>query len=263
MRDQDKDGVVVGWPIQGIHESSTTQNYPIGMIHERHGRRFRYCMAYEELAYGGRGHPNMAYMPWIAGNLFACGDGDLKVAAIAGDQKIIVKVDDCTVINTQTVDYFVGGLAVIFPASNCSQNYRISGNDASYVDPGSADYENVPIYLDEPLPIGVDADVQVDLYPSPYRNVGHSSSGDTYMSYVCVPNCAEVIASGSFFWGQTRGPAWVTPYIAITGALQRDVVFHYDGTVRVAAGNAMQRAGYIIQRGDGSCDDSLIQLMLE
>lgn len=266
MRDWNIDGVVVGRPYQDINEVSTVQRYPVGMIHERHGRRWRYCRAVQDILFAGRGCPNLAFIPWHSENTYACGDGDLIAITVAGQQKIVVKVDDCAVANCRTKDYFVGGMAIIFclgpesggPATNILQ-FRISGNDVSVANTDT-DYEDITVYLDEPLPQDLAALDQVDLYPSPYMNIGYSESVSVHGRVACVP--MNEVASGSWFWGQTRGPCWCTPVEGITAAVTHEMAFTTDGAV-IPKTACLQLAGYMLHYGDGTQDDSLLMLQIE
>jgi hypothetical protein len=271
MRDINMEGLVVGRPRQDIHEQSAVQIYPAGIMHERHGRRFRYCHAAEAIPLPHRGSPNLAYVPWHTDNIYACKGLSVNAAA-AGDKKITVTFDDyikdTSPYNAKIEDYFQGGYAVVFniAADNGIIGvFRISGSEISTVNADSAANEDMIIYLDEALPYALtpDADpaTSVDLYPSPYRNQGAGASVGTLGRVTAIPMIA--ITSGYWFWGQTKGPAWVTPTAGITTANVHEVVFHTDGTVKVNTGDGLQRAGYMIMRGDGSADDSLIMLDLE
>lgn len=265
MRDQNSDGVLVGRPKYGINYKGSTQLYPCGMIHERHGRRYRYCHAVADFVFAGRGNPNVADIPWTSENTYAV-RGAVKTAVVAGSNRIVVKINDSMVTNSRIVDYFVDGVAwFLEPNEAGTAGYivirpRISGNDASYADT-DASYEDIVIYLDEPLIKDIAAAQQCDLYPSPYRNIGASASVGLYSSVVCVA-CSEA-DSGDWFWGQTRGPCWVTPTAGITGSAIRTVSFANDGCVEKCDDPQRQIAGYIIHSGDGVNDDSELMLMLE
>lgn len=265
MRDFNSDGVLVGRPKLGLNYHGSEQIYPCGTIHERHGRRYRYCHAVEDFVFAGRGNPNLAHIPWHAENTYGV-RGAVKVAVKAGDNKVIVKINDSIVTNSRIPDYFVDGVAwMLEPNEAGTAGYvvirpRISGSDISYADT-DASYEDILIYLDEPLIKDIAAAQQCDLYPSPYRNIGASASVGVYASVVCVA-CSEA-DDGDWFWGQTRGPCWCTPTAGITAGATRMVVFANDGAIKAAPGSAEQIAGYLLHRGDGAQDDAEIMLMLE
>jgi hypothetical protein len=261
-------GRLTGRPIQAIHEESATQIYPVGTTYEKHGKVFKYCRANAAITVPNRGCPNMAYLPWHTNNIY--GAKVLSIAAAqAGEKKVIVTFDDyitdTTPYNGICKDYFAGGEIVFFNINQSSTiiiNCRVSGNEISTVNASSAANEDMILYLDEELPydLVVADSVVADLHPNPYMNVGDSGSVGTYGSVVCVPPIP--VTSGYWFWGQTYGPCWVTPNAGITTAAVRDVVFHTNGTIKVNSGDGLQRAGTLIDFGDGSQDDALILLQL-
>jgi len=70
------------------------------------------------------------------------------------------------------------------------------------------------------------------------------------------------VTSGYYFWGQTRGPAWVTPNAGWNTAATRECEWHTNGTIKAATGVALQRAGYLLVNNTDA-DDAHIMLMLE
>jgi len=250
MRDSNVDGVVVGRPYQEIYEQSATQKYPIGTIHERHGRRWRYCKAYETFLFNHRLAPNMALQGGDTGGTAFGIEKNLYTGAagIAGDTSVLVET---TV--AYAVDYFFGGLMVLFTGANPALYcLRVSGNDL-----GTGAY--VKIYLDEPLPIDVPVTYGVNIHPSPYMNVG-SSEHCANAPIVCVP--MVIASSGYFFWGQTRGPCWVTPN---TFAWGPEKVALTDGTIVKATSSEVRQCVGIAgcRSSNGSYDDGVIMLHLE
>ncbi len=263
LPDFNGDGVLVGRPTQDIHEESAVQNYPVGTIHERHGRRFRYCKAYEAITVTNRGCPNMVQYPWIATSVRSAKFVSCN-SFLAGDKRIVLTVDDVVEDSPYaalTKNFFAGGYINAFFDSNAIQTLRVSGNEVGTVNADSAANTDIILYLDEPFAKDYAAGCTVDLYASPYIAIGASGSATAYSSFVVVPHLA--VTSGYWFWGQTRGPCWVTPNAGITTANVRDVYFHSNGTVKVNSGDGLQRAGYILYKGDGSQDDSTIMLQLE
>ena len=263
LGDMNDDGVVRGRPYQEVGEIAAAQNYPIGMKLERHGRIYRYCKAYEAITITNRGCPNMVDYPWIATSVRSAKFVSCN-SFVAGDRKITLTVDDVVEGDPYaalTKNYFTGGFINCFFDTNAIQTIRVSGNEIGTVNASSAANTDIILYLDEPFAKNYASGCSVDLYASPYIAVGASGSKTAYASVVVVPHVA--VTSGYFFWGQTQGPCWVTPTAGITTANVRDVVFHSDGTVKVNTGDGLQRAGYIMYKGDGSQDDSTIMLQLE
>lgn len=256
MRDFNLDGKVVGRlrPVaeggHGIYEQYATQRFPIGTLYEKHGRKWRFCKAYEAITLPHRGSPNMAIIPGDTGGSAFGVEGNLYAEALAGAQ--IVYVATATAF---PIDAFFGGLFVSFHGTGSEiACLRVSGNDL-----GNGTY--VKVYLDEPLPWTVTVAYGINLHPSPYANCGNSSHVGTYASVVVVPMIA--ITSGYYFWGQTKGPAWVTPTVFGTA---REKYFYSDGTlIDGAVGiDANQLAGYVLARTvTAGYGDGIIDLMLE
>lgn len=263
MRDFNSNGMLVGRPKQEVFFSSTTQLYPIGMIHERHGKRWRYCQALEEIlgSGAGRGCPNMSIVPGDTGGSTYGIEKNFYASVPLGADTVEIENNGST---CWPVDYFVGGQMNVFSTGDAPGIFtcRVSGNELFTATSGI-------VYLDERIP--VDCSVEgtgwgtggygVNLHPSPYKNVGASGSGSVYRSYVVVPTCND-IAAGSFFWGQTRGPCWVTPNAYGDGRIK---VFHTNGTiVDRTDGSLAQIAGIAIPADyDGGYGDGNIILQLE
>jgi len=255
MRDFTVDGVLVGRPHQSVHEQSATQKYPIGTIYEAFGKRWRYSRAAAAITIARRGCPNLAQNPWDAGG-YSFGCDACLATGILGENYVDVFLDTDYDIE-RTVDVFQGGILTAYPAAPRDDEifqYHILGNDPSHT---SNTY--VRIYLDPP-PQEAWTDVPVDGMPSPYMNVGASGSVGTQASVIIVPEIQ--VTSGYYFWGQTRGPAWVTPNAEWNTAATREAEWHTDGTIKAAAGVALQRAGYLLQESSDAAD-SHIMLMLE
>ncbi len=253
MREFNCDGIIVGRPYQSVHEYSATQKYPVGMVYEPFGHRWRYCRAAAEITPARRGCPNLTQNPWTAGGYSFGADG-CTVTGVAGSNSVILTQSGDYDIE-RTLDCFQDGILTLFPASGIPiWQYRIIGNDLSYTS-----NTLVKLYIDPPL---VEAAVAVpcDGMPSPYMNVGDGESVGTQLSVVVVNEL--IVTNGYYFWGQTRGPAWVTPNAGFNTAATRECEWHTNGTIKAAAGVALQRAGYILVNNTDS-DDAHIMLQLE
>jgi hypothetical protein len=266
LPDFNLDGYIGGKPKEGVcglYEETAIQYYPIGTRFRMHGREWVYCRAAEAITLPHRGSPNLVDYPWIATSLYSLKGiqtNDRQVA-VAGAKKIVVESDDYahdTTPYAPTVkNFFAGGYAMIYYSSALIGQLRITGSDPCILDTTTATSEDITLYFDDALPTAVGTSIQVDVYPSPYIACGNSNSGTVYSSFVCVPMIA--VTADYFFWGQVKGPCWVTPNAGITTANYRDLAFHTNGTVKVQAAG-LQRAGYIIYKGDGSQDDAVIML---
>jgi hypothetical protein len=253
MREFNVDGMINGRPAQSVLEASTSQKYPVGTIYEAYGSRWRYCHAVAAITPGKRGCPNMARSSWD-GATFSMGSDETTVTGSAGDRKVLITTG-ATYDESHVLDVFVGGILAIFPTvGTYIYQHRIMGNEPSY---GSDVYMN--IFIDPPLAADCAA-VACDVMPSPYQHVGAPASVGTGYSVVCVP--AITVAQYSYFWGQTRGPCFITPNAEWTTASTREAEFHTDGTIKAGAGVALQRAGYVLYY-NGTAADSYVQLMLE
>lgn len=268
MSDINQNGVLVGKPIEGygIYDQTADQMYPIGTKLELHGRTWRYCRAAEAITLPHRGSPNLVDYPWIATSLYSLKGLETGSRSVgdAGRKSIVVEFDDYSHDTSPYAstfkNFFAGGFATIFFDSSLIATVRITGSEPCEADADTAANENITLYFDEELPTAIDASAHVDVYPSPYICQGNSNSGTAYSCFTCIPQIA--VSSGYFFWGQTQGPCWVTPNSGVTTANYRDMAFHTNGTVKVQAAG-LQRAGYLIYKGDGSQDDSMIMLELE
>lgn len=253
MRDFNPEGMIYGRPAQAVNEQSLTQKYPIGTIYEAWGKRWRYCKAVETITPGKRGCPNMAVATWTAGQ-FSMGSDQTTITGTIGSSEVII-FTGADYDLAHAIDLFQGGQITVFPAAGVAiHEYRIVGNDLSYT---SDTY--MKVYIDPPL-AATEASTPCDLIPSPYARVGAPASVGTGRSVVVVP---EILVTDTYyFWGQTRGPCWVTPNAGWTTASTRVCEFHTDGTIKAGAGVALQHAGYLLQ-ANAADDDSHIMLMLE
>lgn len=260
MRDFTIDGVLIGRPHQTVHEQSVTQKYPVGTVYEAFGKRWRYSRAAAGIIIARRGCPNLSQNPWDAGG-YSFGCDSCVATGVLGENYVIVTLGADYDNVERTIDCFQGGILTMYPAAPRDDEifqYHILGNDVSYQVGGVA-HDTVKIYLDPP-PQEAWVAVPVDGMPSPYMNVGASASVGTQASVIVVPEIQ--VTSGSFFWGQTKGPAWVTPNAGWNTAATREAEWHTDGTIKAAAGVALQRAGYLLAESSDA-DDAHIMLMLE
>lgn len=263
MREYNTDGVLVGRPYQTIHEQSQTQKYPIGTIYEAFGRRYRYCQAYEDITIARRGCPTHLPATWTQTPTYNFGSNGSTASGTKGNNFLLISLgadDDGTVTPK---DRYVDGLVTLFPPSPRDDEifeYRIIGNDLGYT--VSITGDRVKLYVDPPLSEDWTA-IPCDGLISPYAKIRSPGSGTGNHAFVVVAPIQ--VTSAYYFWGQTRGPAWVTPSAGWTTANYRDVCFHTNGTIIAdidSTGVAKQRAGYILPV-NGTDDDSHIMLMLE
>ncbi len=266
LADQSSNGVIGGKPKEGecgIYEATVKQYYPIGYSVEMYGRKWVYCRAAEAITLPHRGAPNLVDYPWIATSLYSLKGVETNTRQItaAGLKKMVSEFDDYahdTSPYAPTLkNFFAGGWATIFFTSELIATLRITGSDPCEADVTTAANEDITIYFDDPLPTALSATSHIDIYASPYIAVGNSNSGTVYSSFVVVPPIA--VAADYFFWGQVKGPCWITPNAGITTSKVRDVAFHTNGTI-ITPVAGYQRAGYLMYKGDGSQDDAMVML---
>lgn len=260
MRDFNCDGIVVGRPYQSVLEQSAVQKYPAGMIFDAFGRRWRYCRAVAAITPARRGCPALIYDTWLASTATTRpqfgSDGSTATGLIGSNEVIVTFAADYDTLRPE--DVMQDGLLTLFDAAGLIlDEHRIIGNDVSYTTTLAND--TVKIYIDPPLARTAVA-VPCDGLPSPYMFCGDGESVGTATSVICVNPI--IVTSGSWFWGQTRGPCWVTPNAGWQTAGTRECEWHTNGTIKAAAGVALQRAGYLLAENTDS-DDAHIMLMLE
>jgi len=262
MREFNCDGIIVGRPDQTIHEASTTQKYPIGTIFEAFGKRYRYCRASAAIGVPRRGCPTLIHNPWLNSTATTApqfGSDQATATGVIGENELIITLG-ANYDTVRPIDVLQDGIITLFYATGEILQYRIIGNDLSYA--VTLPDDRVKLYIDPPLSIATAA-VPCDCLPSPYNFVIASDSGTTQTSVICVPEI--IVASGSFFWGQTRGPAWVTPNAGWNTANYRMCRWHTNGTILPALDNtalAYQLAGYLLAES-ADADDAHIMLLLE
>jgi hypothetical protein len=252
MREFDKEGTVVGTPYQSVMEASTTQKYPIGTLYETFGSRWRYCKAASAITVPHRGCPAMQPASWTAG-VMSMGSDQTTVTGAIGDTKVLI-FTGADYDLAHALDYFQGGELVIFGSTHGPAQYRIIGSDVSFT---SNTY--MYIYINPAL-VTAEAGVACDVMANPYAFVGAAVDVVNTHSVVCVPHIA--VASGSFFWGQTKGPCFITSSTEWKTASTREAEFGVGGTIKAGAGVALQHAGFQIHVTTAD-EDSYIMLKLE
>jgi hypothetical protein len=252
-----------------IGRTSTTPDYRIGTIgYTEDGRRFRYCKAGAAVAGTGRLLGNMNYAPGCTAHADEDGfEGVPYAAADAGATTI--KIADTS---GRALNYYQGGYCNIFHAAAYRNYYILSSTKTSATtDPGYGAW--VQLELASGLDTAITVSTEVTTYLSPYSDVrqyGATGFAQDECSFVCL--ALTDVVSGSYFWGQTTGPAWVTAHGGTwPGAAghYRDVFAHFSGTVDPSSvcdpTSGWQRVGYIISATDtgNSYGDAWVMLQLE
>ena len=143
-----------------------------------------------------------------------------------------------------TEDTYQGGLLTIFySGTGDGTTFLVQGNDAT-------SGTTTKLYLDRVLPAAVTSSHSCELFPNPYMAIAQNSS--TGESIVGPP--MAIIASGSFGWFKTRGPAFISAQANVGVAYTQAAYWRHDGSVDVgtSAGAAFvtdQYAGYSLSDG--------------
>jgi hypothetical protein len=242
---------IAGQTDQSIYEDSTTQKFELGSRRQEYFRTFRYSKSGAALGGLARLLTNANYAPGVTGHADEDGfEGVLNAAASIGD--LYVDLADTTV---RAANYYKGGFLVIYGTTVFHQ-YIIVKSDA-----GTGVY--VRCYLDKAI---YEEDVTVAMgvtaYISPYsaiQQVGSVQAGfEAAMGVNLVP-----VASGSYFWMQTRGPAIVTPtgvtWPGSAANLRAVYMNKADGTLQPATisdpSSGFQYIGYVLSATGGTGSD--------
>jgi len=189
----------------------------------------------------------------------ACNNDSWSLTNEEPNQDASVGDTEIQVVNTTaTKNQYQNGWVVIFTGR--VQVRRILANDAS-------DTTDTKLYLDGGLEEAIaNGTTWVTGYPSIYYDTRHSASD--YNSIVCVPNC--VVASESYYWGQTWGPCYGRVISTVPGvtAYDREIYFGAEGSLYghiQAEGDTAggyQRAGYLLPKTSSGGGDQLYMLQL-
>lgn len=247
---------------QGLYETDTTQNYPLGTRWVTDdGRVYRYVKATNIITSCKFGVKFWALQ----------GDGietTLGQAQSVGDTTILI-ASAGTAANK-----FRGGYVMIHVADGFHQQFRgIVSNTAT-------SGGNITITLDAPLTVAV-TNEYTEVYINPYGNVrchyqvgGHPAGA--FSSVAGMPNVITT-AANTYLWAQTWGPIFINPYGNVgsdAAADCREVVFDHEGAVAyqfAAKGftadttDQHQHAGFIINRqleAAGNTGPPLIMLQI-
>lgn len=203
--------MLVGGKPQDIHEQSTIQNYDIGTRLVMDDRVFRYAKAGDVLTAinGGR-----------CTNFPQEGETD-AVAYVVGAYQITIPMNPNADNYTaeQVANYWAEGYIWVqqWPqVTGIGELYRIKSSAAA-----SGGFVTLTLY--RPLTVLVPESNWITAWPNLYQNV--KTASDARMSVVCVPLIP--VASGSWFWGQTWGPIFMSSGAAPgRGDHERDVYFN-------------------------------------
>jgi hypothetical protein len=242
---------IAGQSDQVIYEDSATQKFDIGTRRQEYNRTFRYTKAGAALAGLGRLLCNMNYAPGVTGHEDEDGfEGVLNTAASIGDTYL-----DIADTNVRAANYYQGGMIIVFGTTVFHQYYIVASAA------GTGAY--VRCYLDkavyeEDITVAMGVTAYLSQYSS-VRQVGGVQAGfEAAVGLNLVP-----VASGSYFWMQTRGPAWVTPtgvtWPGSAANLRAVYMNNADGTLQPGTvsdpSSGYQYIGWLISATGGTGSD--------
>jgi len=229
-----------------VLSTSTDRKHRLGTIGmTEDGRTYRYCKAGAAILRPEWGA--MQFNEHLTGCTGGSSEANCQPDAAIGDETV-------TILDTATraADYYKDGYLVSFDVPG-----QIIGITASTAGAGTS----VTLTLETPLTSVITG--TCNIYPSPWGNVrsAYTTQSANWHPIVCVPPCA--VASGSYFWGQIKGPCWITPTSwPMDAAYEINLEFVTDGSIQPsAAASAKQHAGHMLS--GGNYGDAFLMLELE
>lgn len=226
----------------GVYSTGTVKKQPYGTRYRIMDRIFKYGKASAALVPKQGGQNDGAYSGVTGGNV---------TARAAGDQWVDILLDGTTGGATWfgTKNNMVGGFWSQPDTSNAQFRYIMGHEKGSS---GSI----IKLYLDGPITRAMIATSFMEVAQNPYAQL--SQSGNSYKSFMGVPTTA--IASGSYAWFQTMGPAWMNPNTPVADTANwRTVVFHNSGSVQsfedATGETGHQVAGFVIDNTSPGSDN--------
>ncbi len=230
-------------PDPNVYADETTQRYKLGTRLAVDSRVFHYSRA------GGALNRHDG-----AGN-----NDSWSLTNEAPNQSAAAGATTIQVVNTSaTANQYQGGWIAVFTGR--LQVRHILRNDAS-------DGTDTTLYIDGGLEEAITADsTWVTGYPSIYYDTRQASL--EFTTIVCVPVC--VVASGSYYWGQTWGPCYGRVIGTVPGVTTADREIYFGGNgslyghieAEAATAGGYQRAGYLLPKTTSGGGDQLYMLQL-
>lgn len=168
----------------------------------------------------------------------------LAVKIEAGDLTVSITVGGG--VGGVAKDELKGGEIVVFGPDNACFTRGIVSNDLVAAGGGT-----MVVTLDSPAPKDFAVTEHAECMANPYSNVQEQNNEWTPVMGMPTVEATE----GQGVWLQVSGPSWASPVLGAGGpggaiGLQQ-LVFQSDGSLKVAAGDALQHAGTIMATGGG------------
>jgi hypothetical protein len=267
----------------GPYVAETTQRFAYGApAITWDGRLYRYCyagtggVASEFGAVNGHGGGAGNNTTGATSNTISSATAPAQVgdaSGVAGSTCITVKIYSGSFhgeIGNGLVakDELVGGYAIVGNGTSQHPDVRgIVGNTAIGTASASG---TIQVYLDGPIFQTITAGTtNIEVLANPYSKVINGNVDNSgYATVVCVP--AVTAAATYSFWGQRRGPCWVTSSGNTNYAINsRSLYFLTNGSIGSGdaltyAGKAYQYAGYALEKtASAQSGPPLVFLLLE
>jgi hypothetical protein len=172
--------------VLGIYAVETTQRYVFGTrLITWDGRVYKYAHAVAVVYNYWGAHAYENAIPWAA----------LPSGTDAGQREQIVT------LGSRTTDDLAGGYLMINDNSATTTDFLfgiIGNNDTA---------TTTTVYIDSPLPITTTVSDNCEIFENPYRETKAHAAG--VCPVVCIP--ANSCAATYNYWGQTYGPAYISP----------------------------------------------------
>jgi hypothetical protein len=181
----------------GIYTTSSVQRYIYGTrFLTWDGRVYKYCNAVAAVySYWGAQAYEDAALSWTV----------LPSAGVvpAGSKHMVVT------LGSRTENDLTGGYVMLYDASVSTTAYNQS--TYWYGITGNNDTATVTtIYIDGVVPVLTTTSDAAEVFENPYRETkAGATTSAGYAPVVCIP--CQSSAAGYKYWGQTYGPAYVTP----------------------------------------------------
>jgi len=222
----------------GVYSTGTARKFISGTRYRIGDRVFHYGLATGAMVPKQGGQNDGVFSGITGGNVTARGPGDLWV-----DILLDSTTGGATWFGTK--NNMVGGMYSQPDTAN-SQFRMITGHEKG------SNGATIKVYLDGPITRTMIATSFSELAQNPYNQL--SQSGSNMASFMGVPTTA--VASGSFAWFQSWGPAWMNPNTPVADTANwRTVVFHQSGSVQgfddATGETGHQVAGFVIDKTSG------------
>lgn len=231
--------IVAGDPTQyGVYSTGTVKKYTYGTRYRIMDRIFKYGKASGALIPKQGAQNDGVYSGVTGGNVTARAIGDVWL-------DILLDATTGAAAWFGTKNNMVGGFWSQPDTANAQFRYIMGHEKGSNGD-------TIKVYLDGPITRTMVATSFMEIAQNPYAQL--SQSGSSFASFMGVPTTA--IASGSYGWFQTQGPAWMNPNTPVADtAFWRTVVFHQSGSVQsfedATGETGHQVAGFVIDKTSG------------